>query len=226
MKILVMIVEGLALIGGTIGCGQSVTPSACYVRSDSNVTVHSFGDSITVGGGASNSCNGYVPLFDRMINATSDNEGISGSPLTDEMSVILGDWSSKQQDISTLLPGFNDVRLYGSDPTHLAEFEQALTLAIQTLANKTRLVLVGTTLYATLLMQQTQIPNQTNANVDLYVNVIKQVISSLSYPNVVLVDTNAIYNPDTMSDNNFHPDDTGHEAIAQAFYQQYLLYSN
>lgn len=218
----------LVLALALIGCAGK-NPDLCQIQTPgSNVTVHSYGDSITAGAGASVFCSGYQALFTIGIGANGDDEGISGSTLEAEMPRIVA-LQAAPQDINTILPGFNNVSLYGSDPSQLQAFHDNLIEALTFLGTQGRFTLVGTTLYASTNMIAADIPNHTNANVDLYVNVIKEVVASLQargMTNLILVDTNTIYNPDTMSNNNYHPDDYGHSILAQAFLQAYQGVTN
>jgi lysophospholipase L1-like esterase len=209
-----------------VNCGPGTNPPLCQVQTPgANLTVHSFGDSITAGAGASNFCLGYQADFTNSIKANGDDEGISGSTLEQEMPSILA-MNPNLNDVTTLLPGFNDVSQFGDDPDHLLQFQFTLTQAIGELASKSRILMVGTTMYATEQMQSQYIPLHTNEAVDLYVEVIKQIVAQVNLPNVILVDTNHSYDPNTMSSNNYHPDDYGHRVIANLFVISYSNYQN
>lgn len=227
----------LGLVLFSIGCA-GVPANLCQVKTPgATFMVHSFGDSITGGAGTSgytignqtsdsDLCLGYQALFTTDIGANDDNQAVSGSTFIsiNEFTKIMA-LSGQHQDINTVLPGFNDVTQFGPDADHLSIFEYDLTQALIHLSQNGKMTLVGTTLYATTAMQAVAIPLHTNANVDLYVNTIKQVVNQLQsqgLSNIYLVDTNAIYNPNTMSNNNYHPDNYGHQVLANAFYQAYL----
>jgi lysophospholipase L1-like esterase len=198
--------------------------------------VHSFGDSITVGAGADHFCNGYQALFTTTIGANGDDEGISGSmfvtstynimswfvQVPESQVVATNNYKTHDYDINTVLPAYNDVTNFGADPTHLAQFQADLLAALSYTGTLGKMTLVGTTLYASDVMQP-GIPLHTNANVDQYVAVIKSVVAQVAATGlpVYLVDTNAIYDPNTMSSNNIHPDNYGHAVIAQAFIEAY-----
>lgn len=219
-----------------MGCAEN-PPPLCQVQTQgSNVYVHSYGDSITAGAGtasiqigqnttSSNFCDGYQALFTAAIKANADNEAISGSTFTsvNEYNRMMALNQEGPDDINTLLPGFNDVSQYGSDQPHLDLFQTDLTVALTHTASMGKMTLVGTTLYMTAQMQIQFWPLHTNANVDLYVTVIKQVVNQLQSQGlpIYLVDTNAIYDPNTMSSNNYHPDNYGHQILAQAFLSVY-----
>lgn len=205
-------------------CGPGKNPDLCQVSNpNSNVTVHSYGDSITAGAGASVFCAGYQADFTNDLGANGDDEGISGSTLNAEMPRILS-LQAAPQDIITLLPGFNDVTQFGSDQMHLESFRENLITSLNYLSTQGKMVLVGTTLYASVGMQATQVPLHTNQNVDLYVAVIKDVVTTMisqGKTTLHLVDTNSVYTPDTMTDNNIHPDDHGHAVLANLFLESY-----
>lgn len=215
----------LALLFLSACSNQNQHMSVCQVTTPgSQSTIHSYGDSITFGVGATEPCNSYQAVFTADAKADSDDQGIPGSRLDQEMSGIMS-LQGQSSDINTLLPGFNDISQFGDDAAHLAQFQILLTNAITALSQQGKFVFVGTPIYASLTMQAALIPQHTNANVDLYVNVIKSVVSTLQaqgLSNVVLVDTNAIFNPETMTYGDFHPDDYGHSVLANAFYQKYL----
>jgi lysophospholipase L1-like esterase len=132
-------------------------------------------------------------------------------------------YSIHPQDINTVLPGYNDVTNFGGDMDHLNKFIQELTVGLTHLGQMGNKTFVGTTLYASTQMQNEQIHFHTNANVDLYVNAIKQVINLLQNQGlpIYLVDTNAVYDPNTMSTGNIHPNNAGHQVLANAFIQVY-----
>ncbi len=226
MKYLVCLV---ALV--TLNCA-GVNPNLCQVQTPgADFTVHSFGDSITAGAGTSpitigqnttnsNFCDGYQALFTEGVQGNDDNEAVSGSTLTsnNEIGRIMALNEESENDINTLLPGFNDVSQFGSDPDHLAQFQADLTEGLTHLASMGKITIVGTTLYVSDEMLPT-VPLHTNSNVDLYVAVIKQVTNLLQSQGlpIVLVDTNAVYDPNTMSSNNIHPNNDGHRVLANAF---------
>lgn len=242
MKYLLLILLGLcsACASGSNTC-QVVTPGA-------TVTVHSFGDSITQGLGASTPCAAYQPTMTESLSFNGDDQGVSGSLFTNDgmqtglidqysLSMLLDQNSlnvdligaTNPQDISTLLPAFNDVTVFGADSTHLGNVQAKLTESIKHLSTLTSMVLVGTTMYMS-SYSKSLYPNHTNANVDLYVSMESQVVSDLrtqGYTNVYLVDVNSIFNPETMtSTDHVHPSDLGHKAIADEFLSVYEAHVN
>jgi lysophospholipase L1-like esterase len=235
----------LILIGlGLTGCAGVPAP-LCQVQTfGSNVYVHSYGDSITAGAGTaqisigsnhstdSDFCYGYQALFTEDIGANADNRGVSGSIFSAEYPSIMamaagtatgvGINVDAPQDINTLLPGYNDVTNFGSDPNHLAQFQTNLTTALMHIGTLGTMTLVGTTLYMSAVAQPGD-PLHTNATVDLYVAVIETVVAQVQATGlpVYLVDTNSVYDPNTMSINNIHPDNAGHLVIANEFLKVY-----
>ena len=103
----------------TMGCAGMPADPCKITTPGSQVNVWSFGDSITAGAGAGHACLGYQALFTEDIGGNSQDEGISGSPLTIEFQYIMKLQYSDKISINTLLPGFNDVSFYGADSTHL-----------------------------------------------------------------------------------------------------------
>lgn len=209
----------------TMGCAGMPADPCKIITPGSQINVWSFGDSITAGAGAGHACLGYQALFTEDIGGNSQDEGLSGTPLTLEFQYIMRLNYSDTVSINTLLPGFNDVSFYGVDPTHVALFQYDLTQALIHLNSMGKMTLVGTTLYMSPGMQAEYYPLHTNSNTDQYVNITKQVVSSLQgqgFSNLYLVDTNAVYDPNTMASSDFHPSVYGHQVLANAFYQVYL----
>jgi lysophospholipase L1-like esterase len=214
----------LILVLFSLGCAGLPADPCKIITPGSSVNVWSFGDSITAGAGAGHACLGYQALFTEDIGANSQDVALSGTPLTVEFQFIMRLNYSNGIDINTLLAGFNDVSFYGVDPTHLALFEYDLTQSLLHLSSLGKMTLVGTTLYMSPEMQAAHYPMHTNSNVDQYVSIIKQVINQLQgqgFTNLYLVDTNAVFDPMTMSSSDFHPSAYGHQVLANAFNQVY-----
>lgn len=221
----------------SIGCSHN-SADLCQVQTPgATAYIHSFGDSITVGGGADHFCNGYQALLTQDLGMNGDNMAVSGSPLvgTPEYGAMMkmmlnigtefvGSFESTPSvDISSLLTGHNDIILFGTDAAHFAEFQYEFQESLIHLSSLSKMVLVGTTLYGSDFVLHHQSGNYYRSTVDMYVNAEKAIISSLQakgYP-LVLVDTNAIFDPDTMTTNDIHPNDYGHQALAQAFFSAY-----
>src|ERR1700677_3694787 len=174
MKLLMFV-----LILASLGCaGAPATP--CYISTPgSQISVWSFGDSITFGAGAGAACLGYQAILTQDIGGNAHDEGISGTTLDMEFPGIMGLEYSDTVSVNTLLPGFNDVSFYGVDPAHLALFQTDLAQALIHLNGLGKMTLVGTTMYMTGVMQAAEYPLHTNANVDVYVGLIKQTVASL-----------------------------------------------
>jgi hypothetical protein len=91
------------------------------------MTINCFGDSITVGTGTGAAI-WYSQILGSLLNTSSNNYGINGSQLADDIAAI---FSNSVCD-SFLLTGFNDMRYYGAPP---ADFEQILQSAIVWIAS-------------------------------------------------------------------------------------------
>lgn len=228
-----LIVLTLAYI--SIGCAGK-NPDLCQIQTPgSTAYVHSFGDSITAGAGSDHFCNSYQALFTQDVGMNGDNMAVSGSPLVstveygnmmamflDNGTEHVGSFQDSPQDINTLLTGHNDLRLFGMDPDHFATFQQEFIQSLEHLSSLGHMTLVGTTLYITDAMQ-VQFPGWSNANVDTYVAFEKSAVAAMQaqgYP-LVLVDTNAVFDPNTMTTNDVHPNDFGHATLAKTFLSAY-----
>lgn len=200
-----------------LGC-QTVTPG-------SSVTLHSFGDSITVGSGAganwpsvTDNCDGYQTLISQELGVNSDNEGIGGTLMVQTHFDLMMAVQENPQDINTIFSGFNDITNFGGDADHLNQFISDLTLSITRLRAISSAVYVGNPLRVP-MSSQTSMYLHTDANVALYGNAIQQVVQGFNDPKVVFVDVSSSYDPDTMvSVDGYHPSTIGHQAIAAAFY--------
>lgn len=236
MKYVTLVLFSLILAG----CGTNLN-QACQVETPgATTTIHSYGDSMTEGEGASNVCLGYQPLMAQELGFNGDNEGYIGSlfyddtydsPTVDQFNSIqfltsLADNvtvggertnAAHPWDISTVLPAFNDVSLFSSNLEHLNAVQTKLMLALQRLSTMTRQVYLGTTLYRYGYFD--------SSATDLYVNMEKSVVASLNsqgYTNIYIVNSNQVFNPITMVSQDYvHPNDSGHSAIATEFVQTY-----
>jgi lysophospholipase L1-like esterase len=92
-----------------------------------------FGDSITVGSGATVGANAYVSLVAAGRDSIITNEGQGGTQITTQIDNILattiGPYSA-----STILTGYNDMRCYGTDATKQATYSATLASALAWLA--------------------------------------------------------------------------------------------
>src|ERR1700761_781124 len=198
MKYLILVL-GLSMTG----CAGSNPPLCQVVTPGAKASVFSFGDSITAGAGASTFCNAWEPEFTAKEGLVNDNLGISGSMMVTAQfdAVNFNLPKITQNDIVTILPGFNDISNFGGDAVHLQEFQDYLYQAAKTLSEHSKMVLIGTPLRASVEMQMTQIPNHTDAVTALYDDAVENVIDQLDaddIDNVYLVDCDAYYNPETM----------------------------
>lgn len=184
--------------------------------------LHSFGDSITWGVGASNPCVGYQAWLTTYLFYTNDNQGVSGSLMTNYHYSQMMAVQENPTDVNTVLSGFNDITNFGSDPDHLALFTQELTASLARLSTISALVVVGSQLKIpswSLTFYNNQLALHTDTNVQLYSDAIKQVIATFNNPKIIFVDLNAVYDPYTMvAQDGQHPNDLGHGVIARAFY--------
>lgn len=207
----------------------SAAPQPCPLVWPNGV-LHSFGDSITWGVGATTPCGGYQALLTNYLFYANDNQGISGSMMTDYHYNQMMAVQEKPTDINTLFSGTNDVTRFGNDPQHLALFTQELTTALIRLSNISALVVVAPPIKVpswAMTFYDNNLALHTDANVELYSNAIKQVIKTLDLSNVIFLDINKVYNPYTMvSNDGEHPSDVGHGIIARAFYQVIYNYQN
>ncbi len=94
-----------------------------------------WGDSITLGNGASNPAStSYVALLASARGFTSvNNHGISGSQIQDEYSSIIAYQTSYASE-STILSGYNDMRVFGASGTNQQNYEDGLLAALAWLA--------------------------------------------------------------------------------------------
>lgn len=92
-------------------------------------TVRGYGDSITVGVGASVPANAYAALLASRMKWAFSNRAISGGMIMDWIGNMISDTIADDQ-ISFILPGFNDVRNIGNDVAKQIAYEYALYAAV------------------------------------------------------------------------------------------------
>jgi lysophospholipase L1-like esterase len=164
-----------------------------------------FGDSITVGDGASAYTNGWAQLVARQTGLVLDNRAMSGTRMQEQQAAIAAA-TITPADTIVWLTGYNDMRI----GTPLEDYRAGLRSALAGIPG----AYVGNCLR--MLAASYAIPPNDKGS-DARVGDFNAVIAEeVRAAGCRLVDASAAYDPRD-SDDTIHPNDTGHAAIARAF---------
>lgn len=151
-----------------------------------------------------------------------DNRSVPGSQLNsfDQLGRLM-EYQSQPNDIIVFLTGFNDVRAFGNDAAHLAEYQMNLRTALASFKRFGNQTFIGTT-EATLCVDQAAIDRNRGGCVagamEAYVQVIKDEVAFANAPNIHLVDVNAEWVPTrALLLDDVHPTEEGHRILADIF---------
>lgn len=199
-----------------VGCAspgeQSTVTAAAAVDGRARLVV--FGDSVS-----------YCQLcFPSLITAASgntrlDNRAVAGSKLNsaDQLTRILA-FDAQPGDRVVFLTGYNDVRAFGTDVDHLADYQASLRTALTHLARSGQPVYVGTTQPSLCVDAESRAINRFGcdaASMAAYVQVIKDEVARAG---LTLVDVNAEFTPTTENLYDMvHPNGYGSAQLATIF---------
>lgn len=182
-----------------IVCVFIQAPAKRVTAFDSPIQWVAFGDSITVGYGASPG-HSFINLISASVGPV-DNLGVGGSMAANQVQRI-SDYSGPATNV-IWMAGFLDARWY----TPLAEYESTLRAGLATLQQRGDRVYLGTCL-------RMSDPGY-DPSVAGVIAVQRQVAAE--FPNVVIAETSALYDPANVISDTVHPNDAGHDQIATAF---------
>ncbi len=177
----------------------------------SNASWVAFGDSITVGLGASTPERSFIKRIER-ITGSIDNRAESATRIRDQLSRI----KSYQGNADSViwLTGYNDMRAGTARHVYRALLKQSLDL----FSTRRVTVYLGLCLSMTPTGYTARKPNWnhgSNMTVQAFNQIIRQ--TAQRYPFVRIVDT-SFYTPASgVSADQVHPNDLGHQQIANAF---------
>ena len=86
---------------------------------------YQFGDSITVGVGASSTARGYAQVLGPTLGGAISNSALSGGMVPDQATALYGK-SFTASDKTTIMLGTNDERIYGTNATKQAYFRNGV----------------------------------------------------------------------------------------------------
>lgn len=109
-------------------------PVAVYPGNYTN-TWNAFGDSITVGTGASDTAHSYVGLLGTATGWTVTNYGDSGREIQDFVATDIYPVTITTSSVSSTLFGYNNMRHTGANPDALYTYERCLNAAMAWLTN-------------------------------------------------------------------------------------------
>lgn len=225
--------------------------TACPSDPEEGATVLAFGDSITVGTGASvPPVTGYVALLATALGFGVANYAVGGVAMNTATTGILAQMLSipapTHYETVVMTVGTNDMGLYGTDPTKVAEFGSGLRTGLRHLTSRRRIPEPTTDQERRLVRRGQQLPSVPDGPRVFVGNTPKQVTGSyvgaaspaaqalyaaqvsseVTYAQsqgwrVYIVDVASAYDPVTQNGeppSGIHPNDAGHLAIKNAFY--------
>ena len=167
-----------------------------------------YGDSITVGVGASAPGRSYAAIVATTLGAELDNRARSAT--------LIASWPGRATpvapgDSAIVLPGYNDMRI-GTDP---AAYTAALDALLATLRAEGGRVVVGTCLRMTEAGYGAYAPQWAHGSDGVAGEYSARARASAAAHGCLVAETSATYDPAHNSD-LIHPDDAGHAEIAGA----------
>jgi len=182
---------------------------AALLYAQATPDVCAIGDSITVGVGASTPARSYVALVCAALGWSVENLATGGSTIATQQPQI----AAAAAPLTIWLTGYNDMRA----GTPLDTYAMALDAAITTLTAGGRTLYLGDCLRMP-QASYTAFGPQWAYGSDAAVVGYNATIAAVGRGRAVLVDAGAAYDPVTMcGSDGGHPNDAGHQAIAEAF---------
>lgn len=193
------------------------------------INLEAFGDSITVGWGASDmQTTSWAPLVAKYKSLILDNRAVGASTLIGPSLEARNQYKTIMETllnetcVSVFLTGFNDMRYFGEDLNALATYSRRLTEVLRYIGQFP--TYVGNCLRMTPEGYTSFGPDWnkgSNKAVTMYNEAIRQVIDQVKKEgfNITHVDASAVYNPskEVSPTTGVHPNDTGHAKIAREF---------
>jgi lysophospholipase L1-like esterase len=171
-----------------------------------------FGDSITVGQGASTPEHTYAAIVARTLGYTLDNRAIGATRIADQLAREILITRVRPPDVALFLSGYNDMR----HATPLADYQQMLAQAVAWLTQDGAALLLGDCVRGAQAGYGRYAPFDQGS--DAAVVAFNQVIHGFAY-----VAASAAFDPINSSADLAHPNDRGHAQIASAFlHRQYV----
>lgn len=176
-----------------------------------------FGDSITVGTGATR---GFILRIADATGAQIENHATGSSRIADHL-ILINSTPIPPNSCVIYLVGMNDMIQNGDDPTKLDVYLVRLKQALDLWDSQDTEVYVGLPLRLTLngLIFEAISKNPISAYTpELYSQAITKLVKGESYRHIHLVDTHTLYEPtDQNTSDGIHPNDLGSQIIASAF---------
>lgn len=165
-----------------------------------------YGDSITVGDGATDHALGYASLLARRMGLFLDNRAVSGTKVADHRATIEGTLFHSDDTI-VFLTGYNDMRIGTSLSDYRADLRACLAL------------IPGAYVGDCLRMPQSSyaIPPNDKGSDDRVLAFNQVIAEECRRVNCRLVHASRVYDPATQCDDRIHPNDAGHQTLAWAF---------
>lgn len=197
-----------------------------------DMAIAGFGDSITAGSGASPSSNRWLSQLASGLNATTSNQGISGTVLQNSLSLtnngrdryVAALTGASRQDRIYILYGLNDLRYTASPGSmNLANFVNDYMEVLTGLLSagySADAIYIGSPPYITAAGYSVGDPDFTGANTTIheqYVAAVQDIAESFGVWYAPVYENMKAYGDGCVSGDNIHPNNTGHGIIATAF---------
>lgn len=199
----------LMLISRRMVLASAIGLTAC-AAGPTNQTLHAFGDSITEGFVATG-LNGYAPRLAKRLGWSLDNAAIRGTTINGQLAQVLKR-DIGRDSVSVCLFGANNRQLLGGGEIVQRDFRDALRVVLGHLT-KGR-VYIGTTLPFGDEFKLTHPDFQAE-----YTFIIRQEAVRAG---AIIVESGAAIDPVLHLPDGLHPNDIGHDAIADVFYRAIL----
>lgn len=197
-------------------CSKPDAKCTDYRVGSGSARILAFGDSQTTGHGdeTSEGCGfSYANQLSLDKSSSLENYAVGGTEfVSDQEFGALMSAPLKPTDRIVMLIGFNDMRAFGTDPEHLADFKQALTNALRRVSPLVKSVTIATVLDPI----NYGLHGGRNA-VDAYRLAVHQVVSDLSLPNVSAFDPVLDRNPNYFVEDQTHLNRSGQAILAEQF---------
>lgn len=172
-------------------CAKPDTKCDDYVAGNGPTRILAFGDSQTAGHGSETSkgCGfSYANALSLDMRASLVNMGVGGTFFVSASEYgALEKAEFQSTDRVVMFIGFNDMRHFGEDAQHLAEFSDALRAALLNVSPKVHSIAIATTLLPVNLGDE-----GSAAAVDAYRAAVHAVVDSLALQNVRAFDPDAV----------------------------------
>jgi lysophospholipase L1-like esterase len=215
MKRLIILLPFLAACSNVSKQDPSISAQKTVCETDNCIIA--FGDSITAGYGTSNmNETSYAGQIANHYQLELTDLGIGHSTLSGEMPGILN-YPYKPTQTVVMLSGYNDMRNFGTDATHLAQYGAQLKQAFDLWES------LGIEVYIGNCLREVQ-PGYgvyggigSDAAANLYAAELTAQASG--YSHIHVIDTNNDWNPilSNTAEDLVHPNDIGANQIAQVF---------